>query len=141
VFVVKILTSGKCKDAYLLEVISAYEKRLKPYAPIRWVVSKTDADLAQLVAKEPSYVCLDLAVKMYDSPTFSKSLFTLLEKENSRITFVIGGFEGLDSNLVKNSLFSICLSPLTFTSQMVRLIFLEQLYRAFQIQLNKKYHR
>jgi len=141
VFVVKILTVGKCKDSYLLEGIAEYEKRLKPFATIQWIVAKTDKELAQLVSKESSYVCLDLSGKMYDSPTFSKTLFTMLEKEKSRATFVIGGFEGLDKDIVKKSLFSISLSPLTFTSQMVRLIFIEQLYRAFQIQQNKKYHR
>lgn len=140
-FVVKILTSGKCKDSYLLEGIAEYEKRLKPYTIIKWVITKTDKELEELASKESSYICLDLSGKMYDSRTFSKTLFKLFESEKSRLTFVIGGFEGLSKQLVKNSIFSLCLSPLTFTSQMVRLIFMEQLYRAFQIELNKKYHR
>lgn len=140
-FVVKIITAGKIKESYLIEAIQEYEKRLKPYTKIDWIVAKTDKELIDLVAKEPSYICLDLTGKLFDSKSFSKALFKSFEKENSRLTFIIGGFEGIPRDLVKKSLFSICLSPLTFTSQMTRLIFIEQLYRAFQIHLNTKYHR
>lgn len=140
-FVVKIITSGKIKESYLIEAIQEYEKRLKPHAKIQWITAKTDKEFLDLVSKEPSYISLALTGKLLDSPTLSNTLFQYFEKENSRLTFVIGGFEGIPNQLVEKSLFSISLSPLTFTSQMTRLIFIEQLYRAFQIHLNTKYHR
>ena len=138
---IKIFTAGKIKETWLSTALEEYEKRLKPHCKIQWVVTRTDKELLELLSKESSFVCLDSQGKQLNSTSFSKSLFTLLEKEKSRLNFVIGGFEGIDPEISKKSIFKFSLSLLTFTSQMTRVIFLEQIYRAFQIALNTKYHR
>lgn len=64
-----------------------------------------------------------------------------MEKEGAHLNFVIGGAEGLPPPILNNSLTQISLSPLTFTHQLTRLILLEQLYRAFEIQKGSQYHK
>lgn len=138
---IKIFTVGKIKETWLYSALEEYEKRLKPHCKIQWVITKSDKELLDLLSKESSFVCLDSQGKQMDSISFSKTLFTLFEQEKSRLNFVIGGFEGIDPEVLKKSIFKFSLSLLTFTSQMTRAIFLEQIYRAFQIELNTKYHR
>lgn len=139
----RILTVGKTKETWLDEAIGEYTKRLKPVATIEWVLAKDDAQLALFVRKETAYVCLDLHGKQMTSESFSTFLIESLLQQGSRLSFVIGGADGLPAHLKQEGacLGSISLSAMTFTHQIARLILCEQLYRAFEIAKRSKYHK
>ena len=139
-FKLRILTIGKTKEAWLDQAIGEYVKRLKPAASFDWVLAKDDEQLVQLVQKEPSYICLDPQGKQMPSEEFSHFLMETLVKEKSRLTFVIGGAEGLPLSLKKDRQ-TISLSLMTFTHQLTRLVLCEQIYRAFEIAKGSQYHK
>lgn len=132
---VKILTIGKCKEAWLEAALREYEARLKSRLQVEWLLAKDDAGLIEWAAKEPSLIALDLKGELVSS----ERLCQKLTPYGARITFLIGGAEGLPSGLKCS--WRWCLSPLTFTHQMVRLILLEQLYRCQEIERGSQYHK
>jgi 23S rRNA (pseudouridine1915-N3)-methyltransferase len=130
---IKIYTIGRCKESWLQEALSEYEKRLSSIAEIEWILAKNFNELKL----PPSYIALDVQGELLDSPTLSKRLM----KTGSRLHFLIGDADGLPPTTLQSALFRWSLSPLTFTHQMTRLILLEQLYRAFEIEAGSKYHK
>ena len=113
-------------------------------------VSRDQADVEvlaeerRLVAKRLQsreyVIALDRSGKAYDSPGLSRRIGRLSLKGHP-LAFVIGGPLGLSEDSLRHSNEILSLSPLTFTHEMSRLIFLEQLYRAFTILNNEKYHK
>ncbi len=83
---------------------------------------------------------MDAAAKPMDSETFSTFIIKKFEEEGSRLAIVIGGAEGLPLPLKQHHIL-ISLSPMTFTHQLVRLILVEQIYRAFEIDKGSRYHK
>jgi 23S rRNA (pseudouridine1915-N3)-methyltransferase len=140
-FHIKIITTGKIKESWLISAIEEYEKRLTNIASISWIILKNDKELEKEALKEKAYVCLDVNGKLPSSLEFSKTLITLLEKEGSSLCLIIGGPDGLSSSIKKKALDLISLSRLTFTHQITRLILIEQLYRAFEIYKGSSYHK
>jgi 23S rRNA (pseudouridine1915-N3)-methyltransferase len=134
---VKIFTIGKTKEPWLQEALEEYTKRLQPYMTIDWHLAKSDSQLSLLLEKEPSYICLDPSGRSFTSTAFSKWLY----KQGSRLIFAIGGAEGFSENIRANASFLLNLSSLTFTHQLTRLILLEQLYRAVEIEKGTSYHK
>jgi 23S rRNA (pseudouridine1915-N3)-methyltransferase len=137
---VKILLVGKTKESWLEEALAEYLKRLKNTVSIEWIWAKDDVHLLELARKELHSICLDPSGKTFTSEQFSSFLFQNWEKHGSRLTFVIGGPDGLPQELKNHSLL-ISLSPLTFTHQMTRLILIEQIYRAIEIYKGSNYHK
>lgn len=137
-FTVKIFTIGKNKESWLDEALHEYAQRLKGRLQLEWVLAKDDAALSRLLEKEREFICLDPQGKLMSSENFSKWFFAL---GKSRLTVVIGGPDGLSAALKSKASALISLSPLTFTHQLARLILLEQLYRAFEIERGSPYHR
>lgn len=137
----KILSIGKNKEPWLIGALEEYTIRLRPILSIEWILSKDQNHLIKQVQKEKNVIALDVKGRMYSSKEFSHILFKNFEKEKSSLNFVIGGPEGLTKDLCLSIKESICLSPLTFTHQMIRLIFLEQIYRAFEIKRGSNYHK
>ena len=135
----KIISIGKTKETWLEEALLEYHKRLKHSVTIEYVFAKDDAHLIDLVEKEPSLICLDASGSMMDSEEFSKFLISKFELGKTRLAVVIGGAEGLPLQLKKKPLISF--SRMTFTHQMIRLILIEQVYRAFEIAKGTKYHK
>jgi len=140
-FKVKIFSVHKTKEKWLKDAILEYEKRLSPYIIFDWHIAKDDKDLEKKVLIEKFYICLDEKGKRLTSLDFSNKLFDFFQKNNSKLSFVIGSDTGLTKKLKTNSGFIFSISELTFTHQMTRLIFIEQLYRAIQISKNSKYHK
>ena len=136
---VKIYTIGRCKDAWLLEALAEYEKRLSKQVQFDWILCKNDEELASKV--QAPYIALHPAGELLDSPAFSKKYIKLLEKHGSRLNFLIGGSDGISLELLEKSAWIWSLSPLTFTHQMTRLVLLEQIYRAFEIDSGSEYHK
>lgn len=137
---IRILSVGKTKEAWLEEALAEYLKRLQPVVAFEFVWAKTDDQLMALASKESSLICLDASGKSMDSEKFSAYVFKQLEAGGARLTFVIGGADGLPASL-KAAGPLLSFSPMTFTHQMIRLLLIEQIYRAFEIHRGSKYHR
>lgn len=138
---IKVLTVGKTKEAWLDQGIEEYITRLKKILHFEWILAKNDAQLEQFLEKETTYICLDPRGKSLTSEKFSELFIKQLEKEGSRLSFVIGGAEGLSEKMKKRASLLISLSPLTFTHQLTRLILVEQIYRALEIDRGSPYHK
>ena len=140
-FKVKILTFGKTKDKWLIEALFEYEKRLSSFFSIKWTFAKDEKHLLSLAKQEKNIICLEAKGKRLTSEEFSSDLFSFLEKNQHQITFVIGHDKGIPSSTLALAKNIWSLSNLTFTHQITRLILLEQIYRAKQIQDNHPYHK
>jgi len=138
---VKVFTVGKNKDKWIKDCIIEYEKRLSNTMLFEWLFFKNIVQLESSVINEKLFICLDVSGDEYNSFKFAEAIFELFERNCSRLAFVIGDANGLSEKLKKNSICNISLSKLTFTHQMSRIILLEQLYRADQINKNTKYQR
>ena len=151
-----LLFLGKTREGYLNQGISDYVDRLRRYVPVEIKVlkakhAKNDSDRVimgreaeQLLAYSKSSsltVALDAAGKEHGS----QELATVLEGWENRglqtITFLIGGYLGLDKTVLAHADLTWSLSRLTFTHEMTRFILLEQLYRACSIKAGHNYHK
>lgn len=140
-FKVKILTIGRCKETWLQEALAEYEKRLKNTVVFEWHLAKNEEQLTAWGQAEPFLLLLDLQGELLNSERFSQKLSALFIEKGARLTFVIGGAEGIPFALFQKPHYRWSLSPLTFTHQMVRLLLVEQIYRALQIAQGTGYHK
>lgn len=140
-FRIQILSVGKTKEAWLEEGINEYLKRLTPIAQFEFLWAKNNEQLVQLASKAPLLICLDPAGKQMTSEKFADFLQQKLIQGGSKIAFVIGGAEGLPQELKSDASSMLSLSALTMTHQMVRLLLIEQIYRAFEILKGSQYHK
>lgn len=138
---IKIYTIGKIKESWLGEALKEYEKRLKPYFEIIWHLAKDGKGLQKALELEKKFVALDPKGQEFSSPEFSQFLHHSLEQGGCRLAIAIGGDEGLNAELKSRASSLISLSQMTFTHQMTRLILLEQLYRAAEIDRGSPYHK
>jgi 23S rRNA (pseudouridine1915-N3)-methyltransferase len=153
---IKFLVIGKTDAKYFKEAISVYENRLKHYIPFDLVClpdAKNAGKLSesQLKNKEgenilaqlnsgDELILLDEKGETYSSPEFSALLSRKINAGSRCIVFVAGGAYGFSEDVYAKAASRISLSRMTFTHQMVRLIFVEQLYRAFTILKGESYH-
>ncbi len=156
---ITIACVGKLKEKYLRAGVEEYLKRLQPFCKTEITAiseekmpsDPSDATREQVLQKETerllkqipenSYVILlDLHGKEITSPELAEKLDKLTVQGVSHITFVIGGAFGYTEELRKRADFRWSFSPLTFTHQMIRMMLVEQIYRAFKISRGEKYH-
>lgn len=137
---VKVFSIGKTKERWLLEAIEEYEKRLQQKIIFDFIWAKDNVDLVSRLEKEPAYILLDQTGELMTSERFARFLFEQIEKQGARICFVIGGAEGLPAQL-KMKAPMISFSDLTFTHQIIRLLLVEQIYRATEIEKGSSYHK
>lgn len=150
-----ILSPGKVRETWLQVGIDEYIRRLGRYCqvniitvddvPDSWPMNKAiEEESRRLLAKikpQSWVVALDLQGKLPDSLELAKLLPEWFREGGSEIVFVIGGSNGLAPAILNRAQARLCLSKLTFTHQMTRLILLEQCYRAFKIQAGEPYHK
>lgn len=153
---IKLLAIGKTDNKQLLQLISEYEKRLGFYIKfsleiIPDIKNAKNLSEAQQKEKEGEFilkktqpadvlVLLDENGKQHTSIEFSKYLQKKMNSGIKQLVFVIGGPYGFSEDVYKKSHGKISLSKMTFSHQMVRLFFIEQLYRGFTILKNEPYH-
>lgn len=153
---IQVIAIGKTDSAQLEQLISDYAKRLGHYVnfELLWLpdikntkaLSEKNQKLqeAQLILKKikPSdhVVLFDENGKTYSSVNFSAHLQKRMNAGLKQLIFVIGGPYGFDESLYQRAQEKISLSAMTFSHQMVRLLVVEQLYRAFTILRNEPYH-
>lgn len=153
---ITLLVVGKTEDKYLIEGIEKYLNRLKHYIGFNLQVipeikntknlteAQQKAKEAELIHKQISnldtVILMDEKGKTYTSVAFSNYLNKQMIGSVQHLVFIIGGPYGFDESIYKRSNGSISLSDMTFSHQMVRLFFVEQLYRAFSILKGEPYH-
>lgn len=135
----KLISVGKTKEEWLDSAIDEYVKRLKPILSVEFLWVKNDEQLISAVEKETGVICLDAAGQTMTSEQFSVFINKKFEDNGSRLTLIIGGAAGLPPKLKQYPLIS--LSLMTMTHQIVRLVLMEQLYRAFEIAKGTQYHK
>lgn len=147
---------GKTADDYLRDGIERYAKRLPHYLPFELEVLpdvKNAGKLSplQLKAKEAELVLarlkphdglvlLDERGRQYSSEELAEWLDGQLQMPYKRLIFLVGGAFGFDESVYARANAKLSLSRMTFSHQMIRLFWLEQLYRAMTILKNEPYH-
>ena len=153
---ITVLCISKTSDAYILEGMSEFQKRIKHFIKLDWielpeVKNRKNLSQEQLLAMEEelflknlsntdSIYLLDENGKEYTSRQFSSFISKKMIASTSNLVFLIGGPYGFSEGMYAKAEGKISLSKMTFTHQMVRLFFLEQVYRAFSIIKNLPYH-
>ncbi|WP_454987806.1 23S rRNA (pseudouridine(1915)-N(3))-methyltransferase RlmH [Capnocytophaga leadbetteri] len=153
---IKLIAVGKTDNPALQQLISTYEKRLSYYINFELQLlpdiknSKSLSEEQQKIKEgelilsyiEPSHhlILLDERGKEYTSIAFADELQKKMNTGIKQLTFVIGGPYGFSQAVYQRANSKLSLSKLTFSHQMIRLFFVEQLYRAFTILRNEPYH-
>ena len=137
---VRIVSPGKNKERWLEDAIELYTTRLRGTIELECVWVRDDAALLKQARGAGSVIALDPLGKTCTSEEFSELLFAAIERGGSRLSFIIGGAEGLPKE-VRADATLVSLSRLTFTHQMARLILAEQIYRATEIRKGSGYHK
>jgi len=151
---------GKIKEKYLTMGIDEYKKRLGRYCSLETIelpdektpdnatfavgeaIKKTEGARILKAIKDDSYcIALDIRGNMLSSEELAKHMEKLFVSGKSHISFVIGGSLGLSEEVLKRADYRLSFSKMTFPHQLMRLIFLEQVYRAFRIINNEPYHK
>ena len=153
---ITVLSIGKTNDKYLLVGMDDFRKRLRHFVKVDWVElpevkNRKGLSRVELLDQEETLfnkqlkpadliLLLDEQGETYSSVEFSNLLKNKMNAGVSNLVFLIGGPYGFSESLYKRSNGKVSLSKMTFTHQMVRLFFLEQLYRGFTILRNMPYH-
>jgi len=156
---INIVTAGKIKEKYLTEGINEFLKRLGPFANVKIIEineekmkdNPSEAEKQQTLFQEGqrllkqvpvgSYlIVLDVYGKELSSEALADKINSLGLEGKSNITFLIGGAFGLSAEVRGAADMLLSFSKMTFTHQMVRLLLVEQIYRAFKINRGEKYH-
>ena len=157
---INIICCGKIKESFWNDAIDEYSKRLSKYIKLNIieisdekVPDKVNANIInniknieankmiQKLPKDTYIIALDLNGKQYSSEEFAQKISNYSVNGISSITFIIGGTLGIGDDVMKLVNEKISFSKMTFPHQLMRVIFLEQLYRAFKINNNETYHR
>ncbi len=153
---IEVICIGKTTFTYLNEGIALYQKRVKHYLPFDWTIlpdlkkskqwSEEQIKIAEseiLLKKIPDdgiVILLDVKGKQLNSEDFSTFINHNMISGAKKLIFIIGGAYGFSKEMYKRANFKISLSKMTFSHQLVRVLFLEQLYRAMTILKGEPYH-
>jgi 23S rRNA (pseudouridine1915-N3)-methyltransferase len=151
---IELCVVGKTAFKYLDEGIALYEKRLKHYTPFELVIlpdakgplsidalkTKEGELILNRLSKDDVLILLDENGKHQTSIEFSKYIENQQVNSTKRLIFQIGGAFGFSDAVYNRANAKLSLSKMTFSHQMIRLFFVEQLYRAFTIIKGEKYH-
>lgn len=157
---ITIIAVGKIKEKYIQEGIKEFIKRLSRYCSLNLIEvddEKAPENLSQremeivktkegqkIITKIPQnsfIISLEIKGKQLSSEELSKKIEELMIEGVNHITFIIGGSLGLSDEVLDRSNFRLSFSKMTFPHQLMRLILLEQIYRAFKIIKNETYHK
>ena len=151
-----LLAIGKTKEQYLIEGISQYQKRLNHYTQFELLeipniknannlsdfelLRKEGELILQQLQLSDHLVLLDDKGKDFTSSKFAEKLQAWLHSGKKRLVFVVGGAYGFSEQVYQRGNEKLSLSKMTFSHQMVRLFFVEQIYRGYTILNNEPYH-
>ena len=157
---ISIIAVGKLKEKYLKQGIDEYLKRLTAYAKVEIIevpdekapeiLSETEMEqvkqkegerILAKISPDTHVIALAIEGKMKTSEELADGLDKLATYGKSKIAFVIGGSLGLSSDVMQRANESLSFSKMTFPHQLMRLVLVEQVYRAFRIIRGEPYHK
>ncbi|MCO7042658.1 23S rRNA (pseudouridine(1915)-N(3))-methyltransferase RlmH [Staphylococcus hominis] len=157
---ITILAVGKLKEKYWKQAIAEYEKRLGAYSKIEMIEvpdekapeNMSDKEIEQVKEKEgqrllakikpqATVITLEIQGKMLSSEGLAKELQQRMTQGQSDFVFVIGGSNGLHQDVLNRSNYALSFSKMTFPHQMMRVVLIEQVYRAFKIMRGEPYNK
>ena len=157
---IKIITVGKIKEKFYRDAILEYSKRLSSYCKlniievndemtkenasaneVNIVLRKEGERILKSINNNEYIIALAINGKKLDSIEFANKINDLGIHSNSNICFIIGGSLGLSDDVLKKANMKLSFSDMTFPHQLMRVILLEQIYRAFRINYNEPYHK
>jgi len=157
---ITIIAVGKIKEKNMVKVLEEYVKRLSGYCRLNLIevpdkkapeslsdqekekVKKAEGEGILKNIKDGMYViALDIKGNKMSSEEFSEKINSLGIQGTSNVAFIIGGSLGLSDEVKKRANYLLSFSPMTFPHQLMRIILLEQIYRAFKIINNEPYHK
>ena len=158
---VNIICIGKIKEKYFTDAINEYAKRLSAFckfsvvelaeekiksnnpneSQISEVINAEGRRILQKIGQSDYVVAMCIEGKMLSSEELSRMLDSISVSGKSTVDFIIGGSYGLSSEVKQRADLRLSMSRMTFPHQMARMILCEQIYRAFQILSNGKYHK
>jgi 23S rRNA (pseudouridine1915-N3)-methyltransferase len=153
---IKLVVVGKTEEKYLKEGIDIFEKRLKFYIPYEMIIIPSLKDTKNLspqmvkeregeliikqVSKADKVILFDEMGEEFRSIEYANFLQKNMNAGIKTMCFVVGGAFGFSDEVYKIANLKIAMSKMTFSHQMIRLMIVEQLYRAFTILKNEPYH-
>ena len=157
---IRIICIGKLKESYWRDAVTEYGKRLSSYCSLEIVELKEarlpanagfaeeeqvklaeGRDILSKIDKNDFVISLEIKGKSQTSEAFAAKLKYLALSGKSTVDFVIGGSLGLSNEVSARADMKLSFSDMTFPHQMMRVILLEQIYRAFKINKNEPYHK
>ena len=156
---INILYVGNIKDKFFQDAVSEYEKRLNSFCKLKNIELKeekpkdeSESEIATIIRKEgdrlleaippKSYkIALCVEGKQISSEDLAQKISEIPLSGYSEITFIIGGAFGMDERVKKAADFRLSISKMTFTHRMMRVILIEQIYRALNIAGGGHYHK
>lgn len=157
---ITVISVGKIREKYLKDALAEYSKRLGRYCSLqiievadektpdqagesleRQIREKEAERILKYVREEMYVITLEIEGKMLSSEAFAEKIELLGIQGKSSIAFVIGGSIGLGESVRKRSDYALSFSGMTFPHQLMRVILLEQIYRAFRIINGEPYHK
>lgn len=157
---VHFIVLGKLKEKYMKEFATEYEKRLSAYCkltvtelePVKISDNPSQLEIENALSKETQMVkakipkgafvfSMCIEGKQMSSEELSKKLDSIAVSGNSTVVFIIGSSFGLSDEIKNMSDFKFSMSKMTFPHKLARIMLTEQVYRAFSISNNGKYHK
>ena len=143
---IRIICVGKLKEKYLCDLVNDYKKRISKYHKLEIIevkdsTIKNEAELIRkFISNKDFIVTLEIDGNNLDSIEFYKNIDNWLINHN-KITFIIGGSDGLDESIRNMSNYKLSFGKMTFPHGLFRGVLLEQIYRCFKIMNNETYHK
>lgn len=157
---IKIICVGRLKEKYLVAGVQEYLKRLQSYCKVEVyevpdesipdncslanetiIKAKEGRKMLDKIKQDDYVILLDVGGKQIDSVELSNHMEKAMISGKSTIDFVIGGSLGHGQEMLDRANFKLSFSKMTFPHQLMRLILVEQVYRAFKIMKNESYHK
>lgn len=157
---INIICVGRLKEDYLSDGIKEYAKRLSRFTTVNIIelpdekipdnasesicekIKETEGKkILAKIGKDDYVISLCVEGKQLPSEDFASTISDVLLSGKSTISFIIGGSLGLDEEIKKISDLRLSFSKMTFPHQLMRLVLIEQIYRAFKINANEQYHK
>lgn len=154
---INIVCVGNLKETFFVNAVKEYQKRITAFSNINIIEVKEsnlgkDSEGEILINKQKEAlelekyksgytIALEIDGKSFSSTELATKIQNIMINGNSKITFFIGGSNGLDKKFSDSLDFKLSFSKLTFPHQLMRVILLEQIYRSFTIINHKTYHK
>lgn len=157
---ITIVSVGNIKEKYLKDAILEYSKRISKYSKIEFlnvsdepisdnasqkeidnIKAKEGEKILKVIPSNSYKIALNLKGEMLSSEGLAEKMLNIFSYHNANICLIIGGSLGLGDNVLSKMDYHLCFSKMTFPHQLMQVILLEQIYRAFKINNNETYHK